>query len=199
MVNYNDSKIYTIKCNTTGLIYIGSTTQRLLSNRIGTHRSKYKKYIITKNKSIYITSFKILENNNYEYETIEYYNCDCKEDLLKRELYYIELYKNKYNNKVVNKCIPIITIDKKIYQRQQQQTYRTNNKEKLKEKDRKYYQLNKKEKQTYRTNTKDYQREYNKLYKLKKRIYKTPKLTKTFINNLTKIYKIRYNYYKNIN
>jgi len=201
MVNYNNSKIYTIKCNTTGLIYIGSTAQKLLSNRIGTHRSSYKRYIDKKPNADYFTSFKILENNNYEYETIEFYKCNCKEELLKRELYYIELYKNKYNDKVVNKCIPYRTSENRsVYVKKYNFIYKKNNKDNLKEK-REVYNEKTKEKR------RNYQKEYSKSnkeqltiqskkYSLKKKIYRTPKITKTFIKNLKRIYRMRYNSFR---
>jgi hypothetical protein len=37
MVNYELAKIYKIVCNKTGMVYIGSTCQRLLSQRLSGH------------------------------------------------------------------------------------------------------------------------------------------------------------------
>ena len=52
----------------------------------------------------YITSFKILENENYKIELIELYPCNNKQELNLREGQIIKEYKsNKLN--IVNKCI----------------------------------------------------------------------------------------------
>ena len=68
MSDFSKAKIYKIVCNVTGLVYIGSTIQKL-SKRLSNHRHKYKQYL--DNKSRYVTSFKILENDNYEIILIE--------------------------------------------------------------------------------------------------------------------------------
>ena len=97
MVNYNDGKIYKIIDNTNDNIYIGSTTQRL-SKRLYEHKRDAKCYF--RNGKNYITSFDIIKNNNYQIILIENVICDTKEQLLKRERFYIE------NTKCINKCIP---------------------------------------------------------------------------------------------
>ena len=89
MVNYEKGKIYKIVCNKTGLIYIGSTTKHYLSDRLGSHRANYKLYLKTKTK--YITSAKILENDDYNIILLESYPCKSKDELLARERHYIEL------------------------------------------------------------------------------------------------------------
>ena len=43
MPDYQQGKIYKIVCNTTGLLYIGSTTQKFLSSRLSGHMRNYKK------------------------------------------------------------------------------------------------------------------------------------------------------------
>ena len=107
MVNYQNGQIYIMKCNTTNLVYIGSTAQKKLSVRIGGHKRSYKLYL--KNNKNYCSSFKIIEKNNYTYETLEFYKCNCKKELEERERFYIEDYKNKYNDLVINKLIPTRT------------------------------------------------------------------------------------------
>ena len=59
MVNYQLGKIYKIVDNTNGNIYIGSTCEKYLSNRLSGHQSKYKLYLkgLTNN----IKSFEILK------------------------------------------------------------------------------------------------------------------------------------------
>ena len=82
MVNYSNGKIYKLECRKTGLVYIGSTAQKLLSTRIGKHKGDYKKFLTKKMN--YVSSFEIIKNNDYFYDIIEYYECECKTDLEKR-------------------------------------------------------------------------------------------------------------------
>jgi len=82
MPDYKNGKIYKIVCNTTGKIYIGSTTV-LLCRRLAGHVNAY-------NKSKYSSSKEILDGGNYSIVLIENVVCETKEQLLKRERYYIE-------------------------------------------------------------------------------------------------------------
>lgn len=129
MVNYQRGKIYKLVCDTSGLIYVGSTTEKYLSRRLTGHRTSYKRYL--EGKSNYVTSFEILENDNYYIELIENYPCNDYHELAKRERYYIELLD------CVNKVIPTRT--RKEYDKQ----YREDNKEKLRERQKEYYEQNK--------------------------------------------------------
>ena len=119
-IDYSKGKIYKIVCNTTGLIYVGSTIQKLCE-RLRGHRSQYKLYL--QGKEGFYTSFDIIKNNNYQIILIENCPCDSKEELHREERKYIE------NIECVNKIIPTRT-EKEHYQ---------DNKDKIKE----YYQDNK--------------------------------------------------------
>ena len=82
MVNYQNAKIYTIRCkNNTNFIYVGSTCQEL-NTRWVEHRRDYKKF---PERNIY----KIIKDNdgieNFYIELYEYFSCNNKEELLKRE------------------------------------------------------------------------------------------------------------------
>ena len=71
MVNtefYSNAKIYKIVDNTNGNIYIGSTCKKLCQ-RIAQHRTDYKNFLNGTNH--YITSFKILENGDYDIILLE--------------------------------------------------------------------------------------------------------------------------------
>jgi len=105
---YSNGKIYKIVDNTNGNIYIGSTI-KTLDRRLWKHNSDYKRFL--QNKTHYIYSFIILENNNYSIELIENYPCNNKEELEEKEKEYIE------NNICVNKNIPTqnIKITRKNY------------------------------------------------------------------------------------
>jgi hypothetical protein len=125
MVNYELGKIYKLVCNETGMTYFGSTAQSTLSKRLGQHKSTYEGY--KKGMKVSCTSFKILENGNYEIILVEDYPCERKEQLIARERWYIE------NNECCNKEVPGRT-DKE---------YREENKEKLAEWHKKYWEENK--------------------------------------------------------
>jgi hypothetical protein len=88
MVNYQQGKIYRLVCNTTGLVYVGSTCEPTLTRRLQTHKGDYKKFLDGKNKNL--TSFQILKNNYYEIILIEVYPCNSKDELHQRERHYIE-------------------------------------------------------------------------------------------------------------
>ena len=90
-------KIYKLECLTLGLIYIGSTTKKYLSERLVQHKCDYKKY--QNNNHHYVSSFKILENNNYCIYLLDNVNYNTKDELLAREGYYIKTLE------CVNKCI----------------------------------------------------------------------------------------------
>jgi hypothetical protein len=68
MPDCSKSKIYKIVCNITGLIYIGSTSQTL-NQRLQDHRRSYNRYL--NKKTTFISSFKIIENNNYDIILVE--------------------------------------------------------------------------------------------------------------------------------
>ena len=138
-IDYSKGKIYKIVCNTTGLIYVGSTIQKLCE-RLRGHRTDYKSYL--KGKQHYTTSFDIIKNNNYEIILIENCPCNSKEELLREERKYIE------SIGCVNKVIPTRT-KKEHYQDNKEQIldrnkeYHENNKEKIKDKFKEYYKNNK--------------------------------------------------------
>ena len=88
MINYQNGKIYRIVCNITGKQYIGSTAEPTLARRLSKHVGYYKYHL--KGKGNNMTSFKILENNDYAIILIENYPCNNKDELHKRERYFIE-------------------------------------------------------------------------------------------------------------
>ena len=148
MVNYNLGKIYKIVCNTTGLVYIGSTCEPTLARRLVGHRGKYSLYL--KGKCEYTTSYKTLENNNFEIVLIENYPCANKDELHKQERMNIE------NTECVNKQFPGRT--KEEYRvlnadiiSEQNKLYKANNKQNIKDQ-RTIYLANNKDKINERRN-----------------------------------------------
>ena len=69
MVNYQDGKMYKIECNVTGSVYIGSTCEKILSRRLTGHVSNDKAY--KRDGKNYVTSYKVLENDDYNIYLIE--------------------------------------------------------------------------------------------------------------------------------
>ena len=126
--NYSNGKIYKIEVicdHDEGYVYIGSTTKQHLSQRFEYHIRDYKNYKegLT-NKTI--TSFKIFDKygiENCNIILLELVNATCKEELLRREAYYIK------SMQCVNKKVPLRT----------KKEYRKDNTELIK----KYYQDNK--------------------------------------------------------
>lgn len=96
MVDYSLGKIYKIKCNTTGLVYYGSTCEPTLSRRLANHKMAYQRYL--KTFKLYCSSYRVLENKNYEIVLVENFPCNSKDELNSRENYYIENFEcvNKY-------------------------------------------------------------------------------------------------------
>ena len=133
---YQNSKIYKIVDNTNGDIYVGSTCKRLCQ-RLAQHRASYKCYLNGISK--YITSFKILKNNDYDIILLE----ECKdiqniEQLRRRERFYIESLS----------CVNKVIVGRSLKE------YREDNKEAIKQ---------------YRDDHKEYHRKYcNDYYEINK-------------------------------
>ena len=100
MPDYKQGKIYKIVCNVTGKVYIGSTIE-ILARRLAGHRRAYKTF--KEGKSTNVTSYQIIEQGNYDIVLIENCPCESKEELLRRERYFIE------SLDCVNKIIPTRT------------------------------------------------------------------------------------------
>jgi hypothetical protein len=168
--DYSKSKIYKIVDYSTNNIYVGSTL-KTLSNRLAQHRSTYKVYL--NGKYHYVTSFKVLENNNYRIELIENYpECTSIEELHKREGEWIQRLD------CVNKCVAGRT--QKEYQEANKdkiKEYRKANKDKIKESGKEYYKANKDKIKEYREANKDKMKEYREANKdkIKERMNKVHK------------------------
>ena len=129
---YQGGKIYKIVCRVTNLVYIGSTTQKYLCNRLKQHV-----YFFNKKKSN-CSSFKVLEGNDYYIELVELFPCNSKDELLVRERYYFDIIE------CVNKIKPLLSIEEiKNYQKEYKKVYTQINKDKIKEQNKKYTKLNK--------------------------------------------------------
>jgi len=132
MVNYEYGKIYKITSKSTGLIYYGSTAQYYLSKRLSGHVRNYKRYL--NGKHHYVSSFKLLECDDYNIQLIKNFPSANKKQLITEEGKYIR------ENECVNKMIPGRT-KKEYYEDNQEKMkqHREDNKEKIKQ----YYEDNK--------------------------------------------------------
>ena len=133
MVNYEYAKIYKIVDNTNGNEYVGATCCKLLCQRLRGHKSGYKSWL--EGKGSKLTSFDIIKNDDYYIELIENVKCKTRDELSKRERYWIK------NIKCVNKCIPGRTW----------QEYRSENIEKITQVKKKYYDENREKLKSNRT------------------------------------------------
>jgi hypothetical protein len=138
MSDYKKGKVYRLVCNNTGNQYIGSTTQSL-SQRLGGHKTDYKRFIDGK-MTRQISSFSILCENNFEMILIEEYSCENKNQLERRERYFIETME------CVNKVKPSRTREEK---KEYKQKYQQEHKEEVQKYREKYQQEHKEEVQKY--------------------------------------------------
>jgi hypothetical protein len=154
MPDYQLGKIYKIVCNITRKVYYGSTCEPTLARRLAKHMNGYNSF---KNGiGRYVTSYSILENDDYYIVLVEKCPCNDKMELHQRERFYIE------NNECVNKVIPNRTNieykrdNKEIIQENAKEYYQ-NNKEKRDNQHKNYYEQNKDKISEY---NKEYQKEY---------------------------------------
>ena len=110
MPDYQKAKIYRILSDEPdSLIYIGSTTMPLLSQRMSQHRRAYKQYQLGKGST---SSYKLFDKYGVylcKIQLVDIFPCNSKDELMKQEGQHIR------NNKCVNKNIPGRT-EKQYYQ-----------------------------------------------------------------------------------
>lgn len=145
---YSKGKIYKLVSNMTEKIYIGSCCVPL-NNRLYIHKKMFK-YFQTGKRATCCSSKELLEiDPNIQIVLIELFPCSSKQELFKRERYWIE------NLNCVNKIRPITTIDEKIEYRRKHyvenkeevlkkaKEYREKNSEIIKQKKQNYYNTHK--------------------------------------------------------
>jgi molecular chaperone DnaK (HSP70) len=195
VVNYKNSKIYKLVSLQTDKIYIGSTTQPL-----------YKRFGLHKNAGNKCMSKELIKYDDCKIILIENFECNNKEELCKRERYYIDLYKDI----IINKTIPTRTIKeyrqdnkekineqtKKYYEtnkekrKEQMKKYREENKEKINEQTKKYIEDNKEK-------IKEYNKEYKKKYSQDNKEKIKEKLKEYYKNNKETLKEYKKQYYEN--
>ncbi len=134
MPDYAKSKIYKVVDLDSNTCYIGSTC-RTLEQRLISHVSQYKSYSLGKSTK-YVSSFKILELDDFDIVLIENYPCNTKDELLARERHYTQLLPcvNKMRNQGIHNELGLSEYMK---------LYRLQNKDQLRVKKAQYVELNK--------------------------------------------------------
>jgi hypothetical protein len=148
MVNYQKSKVYSIRSRTGDEIYIGSTV-RPISKRFSQHKSDHEQWSKDNNKNT-CTSYKLFEKYDIAdlyYELIVECPCDNVEQLRKIEGEYIRKYMKE--GVCCNKLIAGRSVDEYILEIREERLkyhkqYRIKNTDRMKEQDRKRYIKNKK-------------------------------------------------------
>lgn len=135
MPDYSFSKIYKITSPHTDKIYIGSTTQPLLSKRLAQHVWDYNRHL--NGKYHYTSSFDIIKLGDYRIELIKAYNLSCKDALYQKETKWI----NKLN--CVNKCKTYTGIEFGLDRKEYCKIYYESNNKQIKEKKKDHYERNK--------------------------------------------------------
>jgi hypothetical protein len=158
MAKYLNGKIYMITTQHNCKIYIGSTIQTL-EERLKDHKTRYNLWKTDNTRQTFLSSFELLDFDDYKIELIENFPCDTEQELYKREGFYMKLHRPF----IVN--IHILTrtqqewrdehkplkqgINKKYYEenkeyiKEQHKQYIADNQEKVKETKKKHYEENK--------------------------------------------------------
>ena len=131
-MNFPDAVIYRLKCYTTNTYYIGSTID--LNERMRHHKSK-------KNNT---TSKTIIAGDNYgEAKILLSCPCNDKEELFQIEQGFLDTYREKYGDSVLNKYNAYTTEEEtREKKRKNCAKWRKNNPEKVKENNAKHRAIN---------------------------------------------------------
>ena len=183
MPNYQNGKIYTIRCRSdNNLIYVGSTVETL-AQRLAKHRYQSK-------KKPHYKLYQAIDDNwdDWYIELFEVYPCDSKEELLKKEGEVIReigtlntvicgrTQKEYYhdNKKKLAEINKNWSENNKEKMKQYDKEYREKNKEKMKQYQKEYCEKNKEKlaekHKEYREKTKEKTKEYMRQYYLKNKI-----------------------------
>jgi hypothetical protein len=175
---YHNGRIYKIVCG--DLTYIGSTCQPL-SKRLAEHRSNFKGWKNGKRNNV--SSFRLFEIGEPTIVLIEAIKCENKEELFRRERYYIETID------CVNMCIPGRTMKE----------WSIDNADKLNEKKKEYYNSNL---DTFKKRNAEYYMQNAEMFKEKGKEYYNTNLdtfkkrnAESYMRNADKIKEKRKEYY----
>ena len=172
MPNYQKSLIYKLCCKDTNItdIYIGSTTS------FRHRKSQHKSDCNNEKKSNYnLDVYQFIRENggwkNWEMILIEYYKCNTKLELEKREREVIENLKPSLNKQIPTRTRKEYYQDNKQKFLEKNKEWNEDNKEKRKEYKKDYYEKNKEKlkgySKDYSEDNKEKKKEYMKVYRQK--------------------------------
>lgn len=195
---YSTGKVYKLVNSVDNEIYVGSTCKKL-TDRLTDHKKKAK----VRNSKVYKHLTQI-GWNNVSIELLENFACESKDELLKRERYYIDELKSSLNTVLPTRTPKeykqqhkekLLESNRKWEQdnrekrKAQSLIVRQNNRQKLADRSKEYYNANKEKiaqrKKLYRENNKDKIKEQNKNYneKVILKAYQNINILKTDIRN----------------
>ena len=155
MPEYSNGKIYIIFSTSKKLLYIGSTIQTL-SQRLAKHNNDFKYYKL--GNRYWVSSYDVLECEDYKIELLENYPCFNRAQLERREGEHIKSY-NKDGYTIVNEVVAGRT----------KQEYYTDNKDVILKKQADYYADNKedilKQQAEYKATHKEAKAKYDAEYR----------------------------------
>lgn len=176
---YKRGKIYKITCDEEpDKVYIGSTCEPALARRLAGHRKDYKNF--TKgNRNHKVTSFDIIKHSSATITLIESYPCNSRDELHKRERFWIEQFGGSVNKVIPTRTTAEYNEANKDNIRAQQKQYRENNKEIIKNRAAKYRdnnrdkikEMNEKYRETSKEKRKAYREANKEKIKMKKKEY----------------------------
>lgn len=141
MPNYQLGKVYELTSIHTNEKYIGSTCEKYLSGRLGSHVRTYKRYLA--GKSHFVRSFDILKYGDYQINLVESFPCENNDELLARERYWIHNTDNCINRNIPGRTGKEYYEAEKERIKEYQAGYRATNRELIRVKDANRYQANK--------------------------------------------------------
>jgi hypothetical protein len=171
MPDYQKGKIYKLWSPSKNLVYYGSTTQTI-SRRLSKHLQDFNRY--NNGCYHYVTSFKILEFEDYKIELVEDYPCNNRQQLCKKEGEHIKA--NECVNKRIDGRTPKEYREDNIDKAKQ---YRKDNVDKIKQYNCNNVEEKKQYNKKYRDANADKIKQYNKEYRAKQK-----ELKKQTIENL---------------
>lgn len=188
-LNYQNGKIYCIRSYQTDDIYIGSTT-RPLSERKSGHVRKYARW--QNGHKDYTSSFELLKYDDHYIELVEYFPCNSKEELHKREGEITRETENCVNKLIAGRNAKEWYQENKEIIKNKVKIYRRENKEKIKQRSQLYYaknkeQINEKRRDFYSENKEPFSITAKKYYQENKEIIKQ-KSKENYEKNKEKLY-----------
>jgi hypothetical protein len=169
-IDYSKGKIYQIVDYTNDNVYIGSTCEPSLARRLANHVNDYQRYL--NGKKNFVTSYKIIENDNYDIQLIELYPCETKDELHKREGEHIRNTENCVNKLIAGRTRKQYKEDHKEqieeYGKHYQKKYCEQHKDEIKEYKKQYREQHKDE---IKENEKKYREQHKDEIKEKKKQY----------------------------